>query len=54
MGNMTLISIECERTKEIKRRMLSMMLIGTDDDEEAFETKPFNKFTNTAHETSHV
>ena len=38
MGNMTLISIECERTKEIKRRILSMMLIGTDDDEEAFET----------------
>ena len=34
--------------------MLSMMLIGTDDDEEAFETKPFNKFTKTAHETSHV
>ena len=51
---MTLISIESERTKEIKRRMLSMMLIGTDDDEEAFETKPFNKSTNTAHETSHV
>ena len=51
---MTLISIESERTKEIKRRMLSMMLIGTDDDEEAFKTKPFNKFTKTAHETSHV
>ena len=34
--------------------MLSMMLIGTNDDEEAFETKPFNKSTNTAHETSHV
>ena len=54
LKNMTLISIESERTKEIKRRILSMMLIGTDDDEEAFETKPFNKSTNTAHETSHV
>ena len=54
LKNKRYLSIEGERTKEIKRRMLSMMLIGTNDDEEAFETKPFNKSSNTAHETSHV
>ena len=54
LKNKRYLSTEGERTKEIKRRMPSMMLIGTNDDEEAFETKPFNKSTNTAHEASHV
>lgn len=54
LKNKRYLSIEGEHAKEIKRRMLSIIFTGTDDDEETFETMRSNKPTNTAHEASYV